>query len=108
MIDFRTTLERRKGWWIEERSTVPCILPPDGLLAVFRTQDVLQILNAYYPWFYNDKWGNRHWYFNETKDREIAEQDAERVLANPCVLWDHFLLKHDRLFRKETVYLINL
>jgi hypothetical protein len=90
-MDFRTYFERKRGWWIETRATVPCILPVDGLLAVFRAIDVEAIMDANYP---HGQDGHRKvWWFHEGKDREIAELDGDRVYANPQVLWDHFLPK---------------
>lgn len=90
MIDFRSHFEVKKGWWIEERSSVPCILPADGLLAVFRTRDVEPLMDQKYP---HQKYpGRKVWWFNETKDREIAEDLGDgRIYANPQVLMEHFL-----------------
>jgi len=91
MVDFRTHSEKQRGWWIEERSGVPCILPKDGQLAVFRIEDVKILMDEKYP--YEDIDGERHWYFNKTRDREIAETIGGRVYANPQVLWEHYLVK---------------
>jgi hypothetical protein len=89
MTDFRTSREIAKGWVYEPRATVPCILPSDGLLAVFRLKDVEAVLNANYP--KRGGAGNARWYFNDSYDREIADQDGDRVYANPQVLWQHFM-----------------
>lgn len=91
MIDFRSHFEVKKGWWIEERSSVPCILPADGLLAVFRTGDVETLMDSKYP---HQRYSANHkvWWFNETKDREIAEDLGDgRIYANPQVLTEHYL-----------------
>lgn len=84
-------LEEKKGWWFEPRSSVPCALPADGLVCVFNLEDVKAVLDEHYPTKkYRD--GKIVWYFNETRDREIAEcDDGKRVTANPQVLWTHFM-----------------
>lgn len=89
MTDFRTTTEKRRGFWIEERSKVPCILPKDGLLAIFKLGDVEKLMDEKYP--HKGKGENKKWYFNDTFDREIAEIMEGRVYANPQVLWEHYL-----------------
>ena len=90
MEDIRTYFEKKKGWWIEERAIFPCILPKDGLVVVFKRSDIESIMDSNYP---NRGQGfGKYWFFNETRDREIAEVDAEdRIVCNPRVLWDHFL-----------------
>lgn len=88
MLDFRTSSEKKAGWWQETRATVPCILPRDGQLAVFQRKDVENIMDEKYP---HSKQQNKIWWFNETKDREIAECDDDRIYANPQVLWTHFM-----------------
>lgn len=93
MEDIRTHFERKNGWWMEPNSRVPCALPKDGLLAVFRLADVEKVLDEHYPHRTFKNGGGKVWYFNETRDREIAETDAEgRVCANPQVLWEHFMV----------------
>lgn len=89
MTDFRTYRERKQGWWVETRSSIPCILPKDGLLAVFQLKDVQELLDTNYPYTIVNK--QRVWFFNSTRDREIAEQDGDRVYANPQVLTTHYL-----------------
>ena len=89
--DLRSRSERRRGWWIETRATVPCILPQDGTLTVFRLTDVESTLDANYP--HHIEPNRKVWYFNSSRDREIAESDGPRVYANPRVLWTHFLPK---------------
>ncbi len=90
MIDIRTRYEKKKGWWIEERATVPCALPADGLIVVFRREDVEVLMDATYP--HARRRGGKVWWFNESRDREIAEIDCEnRISANPQVLWSHFM-----------------
>lgn len=89
MTDFRTYTERKQGWWVETRSTIPCILPKDGLLAVFLLKDVEQLMDSKYPVAVFN--GQKVWFFNSTRDREIAEQDGDRVYANPQVLTTHYL-----------------
>lgn len=90
-MDFRTYREKKSGWWIEERSSVPCILPKDGLLAVFLLKDVEALMDNHYP--SKGKGQEKRWFFNETFDREIAEIMDDRVYANPQVLYYHFLNK---------------
>ena len=90
MIDIRTSSEKRRGWWIEERSTIPCAVAKDGLIVAFRREDAEAIMDKYYP--YVGQGFGKYWYFNKSRDREIAEVDAEdRIIANPRILWDHFL-----------------
>lgn len=86
-----TQREITKGWWHETRATVPCILPKDGLIVVFNLSDVQAILDKVYPFATFN--GQRVWYFNETRDRECAEQEGDRVVANPSVLLAHFMPK---------------
>jgi hypothetical protein len=91
--DIRTALERRRGWWIEENATVSCALPDSGLIVVFKREDVEHVLDANYPTGTGD-FGQKVWYFNASRDREIAEIDTEnRVSANPQILWQHFMGK---------------
>lgn len=92
--DFRNNWEVKRGWWVEERSIKPCILPPDGQLAVFPLRDVEDLMDRKYP--FKRVSGEKHWYFNNTFDREIAEQCDGRVYANPQVLWEHFLPKEKK------------
>jgi len=91
--DFRTHFEKKKGWWVEENATISCILPKDGLLAVFLRDEAEVVMDANYPFkVFN---GRKHWYFNDTYDRECAEEDHDgtyaRIAANPQVLYSHFL-----------------
>jgi len=90
--DIRTRWEIKRGWWVEERATVPCALPKDGLVVVFRREDVEEFMDKTYPHdTYRDNY-QKVWYFNETRDREIAEVDAEgRICCNPQVLLQHFM-----------------
>lgn len=90
MEDLRTWYEKKKGWWIEERATIPCALPKDGLIVVFRRADVEKLMDEKYP--HHGCGEGKVWYFNSTLDREIAEIDVEgRVCANPTVLLKHFM-----------------
>lgn len=90
-IDIRTYYERKKGWWIEERATVHCVLPKDGLLAVFRREDIEELMDREYPHVTRPN-NEKVWYFNETRDREIAEIDPDnRIACNPQVLLEHFM-----------------
>ena len=77
-------IEKKHGWWVEEKATIPCKLPKDGALAVFNLTDCEEVLNGNYPK------GDGVWYFNDTKDREIAELRGNEVFCNPQVLWRHF------------------
>lgn len=89
MQDFRTNFEKKKGWWVETRATVPCILPADGQVVAFKRADIEKLMNEKYP--YADTPCGRVWYFNKTRDREIAEIDGDRIVCNPQVLWEYFL-----------------
>ena len=87
--DFPTYQEKKRGWWTETRATVPCILPADGQLAVFKLSDVEKLMDEKYP--HKGTGENKKWYFNSTYDREIAEIMDGRVYATPNVLWEHYL-----------------
>ena len=76
----------RKHFYIETMSYVPCAVTNDGAIVMFDLCDVEAALNHHYPR------GKRVWYFNETRDREIAEIRGDRVYANPQVLWRHYLI----------------
>jgi hypothetical protein len=80
-----TWQEKKHGWWIETKATVPCKVSQDGQVVVFDLADVQASLDAEYP--HDDK----VWWFNEIKDREVAERRGKEVFANPQVLWRHFL-----------------
>jgi hypothetical protein len=85
LCEIRTRSEIRKGWWLEQRYSVVCALPPDGLIVVFRRKDVEAIFDEIYP--HRGSGFNKVWYFNASRDREIAEIDADgRVCANPQAL----------------------
>jgi len=82
-------MQRKNGWWFEERATVQCALPADGLVVVFNRVDVEATLDLHYP--HARRNGEKVWWFNTTKDREIAESDGDIITANPRILWDHFM-----------------
>ena len=79
-LDF---IERKHGFRLETHNGVEYAVLPDGLLIIFNLQDIEAILNKHYPK------GNKVWFFNESKDREIAEKRGDRVYCNPQVLWRH-------------------
>lgn len=89
MLDFRTYFEKKKGFWVEEKATVPCILPADGQLAIFLLEDIQALMNQTYP--LEVRGDEIVWFFNETRDREIAETDGDRVYCNPQVLLKHYM-----------------
>jgi hypothetical protein len=84
-----TSREIKRGFWYETRATVSCLLPPDGLLVIFDLEAVQKILDAAYPSRIRN--GEKVWFFNSVHDRECAEQDGDRVYANPQVLYSHFM-----------------
>jgi len=54
----------------------------DGLLIKAKFETVKDLLNEY------PTNNNEVWYFNESKDREIAElEDDEYITANPKLVW---------------------
>ena len=75
----------KKYWLIETKATVPCAVTKDGLVVMFNLQDVKFFLDNTYPH------EGKLWFFNESRDREIAEQMGSRVYANPQILWRHYL-----------------
>lgn len=90
MDDIRSRFEVKHGWWIETRCPIPNALPKDGLLVVFRRADIEPLMDQHYP--HGKVGGKKIWWFNSTKDREIAELDYDdRVYCNPQVLWTHFI-----------------
>lgn len=91
-MDFRTHIEKKRGFWVEERSSVPCILPADGQLAIFLAKDIEALMDATYPFEIRNGL-DKVWYFNTTKDREIAEADGDRIYCNPQVLLQHYLVR---------------
>lgn len=80
--------ERKMGWWREERAVIECVLPADGQLAVFNLAVAGAMFDAFYP-----RGPRGVWYFNSTRDREIAETNGERIYANPSVLSELGLLR---------------
>lgn len=90
MKDIRTHFEKRRGWWVEERATVPCAVPADGGVVAFQREDIEKFMDETYP--HAGTGIRKVWYFNETRDREIADCDAnDRVICNPQVLWRHYM-----------------
>jgi len=89
--DMRTPQEIRQGFWMEPRSIVPCMVTKDGQLVIFELVYVKELMDHYYPYSRTE----RAWYFNETRDRQIAEIDWGRVYANPQVLYTHYLLPRE-------------
>lgn len=75
--------EKKHGFRLEQHNGVEYAVLPDGLIIIFDLQDIEAILNKHYPK------GNKVWFFNESKDREIAEKRGNRVYCNPQVLWRH-------------------
>jgi hypothetical protein len=92
MYDMRTYYEKKKGFWMEADSIVPCMVTSDGLLVVFELLFVKELLDAHYP--FNKEQGV--WFFSETRDREIAEIEGDRVYANPQLLYSHFLVRRKK------------
>lgn len=93
IIDIRTSTQKRAGWWIEPKSRVPTIFTKDGLLCAFRRSDVEALMDRKYPYTFRNR--QKIWYFNSTRDREIAEMDRssdphEHVICNPQVYWEHY------------------
>ncbi len=83
--EVRTKHEIRMGWWIETRASVRCALPKDGLLVVYNRATVEAIFDKHYP--HRGTGFTKVWYFNATRDREIADIDTEgRICANPQTL----------------------
>ena len=76
----------KKYYTIETHNGVEYGIIRDGQVIMFNRADIEPILNKHYPQGFN---GGKVWYFNNTKDREIAELRGSRVYANPQVLWRH-------------------
>lgn len=93
--DIRTYAQKRAGWWMEKYSRVPCAFIDDGLLCAFRRVDIEALMDRTYP--HIRRGGMKIWYFNETKDREIADMDlavvpgeVQQIICNPQVYWQHY------------------
>lgn len=91
--DIRTPSQKRAGWWMEPKSRVPCAFTEDGLLCAFRRSDIEALMDRKYP---HELIGSQKvWFFNETKDREIADMERTKdphgqILCNPQVYWTHY------------------
>lgn len=93
IVDIRTNAQIRSGWWVEPKSRVPTIFTKDGLLCAFRRVDVEALMNRHYPFI--RRGSQKIWYFNKSKDREIAETSHDddlnpQVICNPQVYWEHY------------------
>lgn len=76
--------EQKKGWWIDSTKPISCAVMPDGLLVVYDRTEIEAYLDSKYP----HEGEPKVWFFNKSRDREIAEVDGNRVYANPRVHWD--------------------
>lgn len=92
MANFPTSRETRKGYWLEPKATIPALVHPDGLLVDFLMTDAQAAMDAKYPHRTRREFGElqKVWYFNSTLDRECAEQDGDRIVANPSVMYELF------------------
>ncbi len=93
--DFRTRIQIQRGWWMEERSSVPCKVSADGLLVAFHRKDVEEVLDEHYEYIRQVNGPEKRWYTNTQYDYEIAELDItdDVIYCKPNVLWDHFLTR---------------
>ena len=66
-------------------NTVHGAVSKDGQVFMFDLMDVKPVLDMHYP--VTDKEGH---YFNESKDRYIAEFRFDRVVTNPQFVWRHY------------------
>lgn len=65
---------------------IDCLCDNEGLSYRFKLSDVEPYLEKYPK-------GNKVWYFNETKDREIAEimpTDRDQITVNPRFISSNF------------------
>lgn len=76
-------LRKEEQWWEETRSTKRVAFTADGTLCAYNLDDIKPILDAHYPF------DDGKWYFNETRDREIANTAGDVVYCNPQVFWQH-------------------
>lgn len=77
-----TPIEKRH-WVLAYCDEIECAMCHDGLTFKFDYEDIKDLL-AHYP---RDREG---WYFNESKDRLMAERDFDRVIVNPSFVYKHF------------------
>ncbi len=82
----KLSFTEKKYYTLESHNNVEYAVIHDGQVIMFDAADIVPTLNKHYPQGWNSK---KVWYFNETKDREIAELRDSRVYANPQVLWRH-------------------
>lgn len=90
MTSFLSPREIKRGYRMEPRSRIPTAIFPDGLLIAFLRADGEAFMDAHYP--SRGAGDAKVWFFNNTYDREIAEIDGDRIIANPRVLWDHLMV----------------
>lgn len=82
----------KKYWQVayvecEDGKLLECAVSKDGLLFKFSYQDIQMQLRQYSTTGMNS---NQVWYFNETRDRQIADTDGEYVNVNPQFVWQNF------------------
>jgi hypothetical protein len=77
----------KRYWNICYADNIECAICHDGLLFKFDLADIAHILNKYPTNF-----DHTVWYFNDTKDREIAELCAIdlTVTVNPQFMYQNF------------------
>lgn len=88
------TLSRRqlaKGWRLEKCDGIIYGIGPDGLTIHFTPDDIVGLLDKNYP--HDD----RVWWFNETRDREIAEKFNSEIVCNPQVLYQNFSRNYEQV-----------
>lgn len=90
---FHMTPVQRKYWrealaeTVDTKRTIDCLVDNDGLLFRFKLIDIEHILAAYPT---GKRGRNTVWYFNKTRDREIAELDGDEVIVNPQFVYRNF------------------
>ena len=72
------------GLFTKDDQIIEGAVTKDGLLVKLNYEDAKPLLSKYPT---NDK---GMWYFNDTKDREIAETEiCKLIIANPQLLWQN-------------------
>ena len=74
-----------KKYWITCRvGIIDAAVSKDGLMFMFDQKDIQDALGKYPR-------GNKVWYFNESRDREIAELGYDsRVTVNPQFVYQNY------------------
>lgn len=89
-MDYNRLSRTDKRYWnIAYCDSLECAVTKDGQLFMFQPEDIAHLLKQYLK---GNNGESTVWYFNETKDREIAEYDEtrDRITVNPQFCYQNF------------------